>query len=285
MASSTITRDRLLSSTGLDRAMVDSLMRALRDEGVLPRAGQGGGKGAVHYNSRILALLMLSLAALRPVDAAAVAMRLRDFRFQSHSHEDRGSRPYEILGDELANWIEGAASAARLGKSFTDESLRMLRSWQLNICLESSVVFISVDYQEGEATDTIYAGDSPASPGLRRHTILNGEVLLAFGELWADTLISRELAALRKPSAATQELSARAEPENVNAGYLCQEAPASTNNQSHLASGTDGFSTSDTNGTGSGRQSSDRGGIGHDSFGDEPDLFSRSRSVPCLTMS
>ena len=274
MATSTTTRDLLASSTGLSPAWISSLLRILQEVGLIPVGKRGGGRAAVHYDSRQFAIVMLGLMAPRLADAVAAVTLLKDLPFHHEQPAGQEAEPYAVLLDQIANWIEGAAVAHRLGKPWDDGSLRRLRAWNLDVCLETASAYVVDEFREGERVVTAYSKRSGPSPGLRRHTILNGNVLLAFGELWADTQLERERAAIRKASA-------KAASENENAGSSPKE-PASVTNQSP-AKGSEAVASSDTNGGVARGEASSRDRTDHDSDS-EPDLFHHAGSARCLTL-
>jgi len=75
----------------------------------------------------------------------------------------------------------------------------------------------------------LYAADPEALvPGVRRLTVISGDVLLAVGELLADT--EKQLAT-STPSFLDQA-RANASPESKSAGHPCQEVPALSGDQS-----------------------------------------------------
>ena len=275
MATSTSTRDRLIAATGLPLAWVEGVLRILRQEGFLQTGGRGGGKSAVHYDSRQFALIMLALAAPRLAEVVPAVKLLKDLPFQEEIPAGISHEPFPILQEQVANWIENAAVARRLGKPWTDDGLRRLLAWQINVCLEVGVAFITYEPAQGERIDTVYAKGPVLYPSLRRHTILTGEVLLAFGELWADTQLERERLAIRASSA-------KAGSENKNAD-TSPKVPASSTNQ-FPAKGSGAVASSEANGETASGEVSVSGGTGHDSM-HEPDLFNHAGGFRCLTMT
>ncbi len=228
MATGTLVNERLPSVLGILPSTLERLLRALQVAGLLPKGQPGGGrKGAAHLKDLHLSYVMLGCAGLQPSEAPDAVRSLRSvpWRWTNNASQDVGAA-LPTLEDMLAYWIDRVAQPYRQGGQWFPGALVVLRSWQIQLCLAPLHAIITVQTTAGETTH-VYAADPTLAPGLRRLTILSGDVLLAAGELLADT---EKHLALTTPSFLDQ-VRANASLESNNAGHPRQGVPASMNDQ------------------------------------------------------
>ena len=230
VATATRTNELLPPILGMLFSTVERLLRALREAGLLPFGKPGGGKGSAHYDAYHLAYILLGLAGLAPSDAPEAVLALRSLPFFGPPSMPEGVKPpLPTLEDQLADWIKGAGAARRHDATWFLEDKAVLQSWTMQLCLNPLHALITIQPKEGEdEIQILYAADPEASvPGVRRLTVISGDVLLAVGELLADT--EKQLAT-STPSFLDQA-RANASLESKSAGHPCQRVPTLSGDQ------------------------------------------------------
>ena len=229
MATGTLATERLPPVLGILPSTLERMLRALQVAELLPKGRPGGGRkgGAAHLDKLHLAYVMLGCAGLQPSEAPDAVMRLRGLPlFKSFNAPNDVGAPLPTLEDQLADSIHGAGAARRAGGNWFPDAAATLQSWELQMSLDPLFAVIQVQTSAGE-TCQVYSVDPTPRSGLRRQTVLSGHVLMAMGELLADTEKQRALAT---PS--FLDLSrANATLGSNNAGNPRQGAPASIGNQ------------------------------------------------------
>ena len=228
MATGTLVTERLPSVLGILPSTLERMLRALQVAELLPKGRPGGGRGgAAHLGMLDLAYVMLGCAGLQPSEAPDAVMQLRGLPlFKSFNAPDDVGAPLPTLEDQLAHSIDGAAAARRAGCQWFPDAVAVLQSWELQMSLDPLFAVIQVQTSAGE-TCQVYSVDPTPRPGLRRQTVLSGHVLMAMGELLADT--EQQLASAT-PSF-LDPLRANAAPGSNNAGHPRQGMPAYIGNQ------------------------------------------------------
>lgn len=229
MATGTLTIERLPPVAGILPSTLERMLRAMVVANLLRKGRPGGGKkgGAAHFELLELAYIMFGFAGLQPSDAPRAVMMLRGLPYYgSIDPSDEAMPPLPTLEDQIAHSIYGAGGARRNNATWFPDAVAALRSWELQMSLDPVFAVIQVDTTAGQSRH-IYSVDPNPRPGLRRQTILSGDVLMAMGELYADT--EKQLAVIQptflNPS------SAKTTPESNDAGNLRQEVPASMSDQ------------------------------------------------------
>lgn len=254
----------LAYQTSVERKSIAKKAAAIQQEELTPSGGQGGGSGAVHWQSDHIVHTVLSIAASSPSNASH-EVRLFD------SLPYVGSRPAGLpapggrhFGSALGCIFEKLASRLSKGEPLTPESEAMVRSWTLTLCNDADMPYaqLTMDDGTGRVAYFFHKGTLKESP-VRRLTILSGEVLLGFSKLLADTYIHEnsikaiQLLNASKPAKLAQEIE--------NAGnHLCHEAgPASYSDRSP-ATGSDSLNASEaTRGRGNSQECDSPGRDGH----------------------
>lgn len=229
MATGTLVNERLPSVLGILPSTLERMLRALQVAELLPKGRPGGGRkgGAAHLEPLPLAYVMIGCAGLQPSEAPNAVLKLRALPYYgSFNPPDDVGTPLPTLEDQLVHLIIGAGAARRNNATWFPDAIAALRSWELQMSLDPLFAVIQVETSAGE-TRHIYSVDPNPRPGLRRQTILSGDVLMAVGELWADT---EKHLALTTPSFLAQA-RANASPESKSAGHPCQEVPTLSGDQ------------------------------------------------------
>ncbi len=235
MAAITHTLASLPQSLGGSTSNLERLIRALRVARLLPLGKPGGGKGAAHYGAIHLAYILVGHAGQLPSDAPEAVRALRSLRWMRHPLPEGVLEPLPTLEDMLADWIVRAGRARREGGAWLPESEAVLRSWTMQLCLNPIQAIITVRREDGKKHAIVYTNDPMAPhPGVRRLTVISGDVLLAVGELLADT--EKQLATT--PSLLDQA-HAKASPESKSAGHPRQGTPTLSKGQTR-ATGSSG---------------------------------------------
>ena len=228
MATATRTNELLPPILGLLFSTVERLLRALREAGLLPVGKPGGGRGSAHYDAYHFAYILLGLAGLMTSDAPEAVLALRSLPFRGQQPEPVGAKSaLPTLEDQLADWIKNAGAAPRHGAAWTPEAKAVLRSWTMELSLNPLHAIITAQTGEGETVIVYAAEPTDSVPGVRRLTIISGDVLLAVGELLVDT--EKQLAT-STPSFLDQA-RANASPESKSAGHPCQRVPTLSGDQ------------------------------------------------------
>ena len=218
---------RLAPLLGLLSSTLERQLRAQRLAGQLPTGRPGGGKFSAHFEAQHFANIILGLAGSEPSDAPAAAVELlRLMPLLNTVNPPTGvPQPLPALEDQLADWLASIAEAYRRGGQDQRDIVATFRSWEISLCLNPRRAEILTDVAKQRWI--VYAsGDSPLAPlALRRVTVLHGELMLAAGELLADSLEQIKAIAAMQPLS-TQPTSAGAKQEQEDAGNLLQEAPA-----------------------------------------------------------
>lgn len=215
MATATRTNELLPPILGLLFSTVERLLRALREAGLLPVGKPGGGKGSAHYDAYNFAYILLGLAGLMTSDAPEAVLALRSLPLRGQQPKPvKAKSALPTLEDQLAAWIKNAGAARRHGAAWDPEAEAVLRSWTMELCLNPLHAIITAQTGEGETVIVYAAEPTDSVPGVRRLTVISGDVLLAVGELLADT--EKQL----------DQARANASPESKNAGHPCQKVPA-----------------------------------------------------------
>jgi len=239
--------DRLVPPLGLLPSTMDRYLRADRSASFVPSGGRGGGKNSAHFEDYDLAKVLMSLAGLQPSDGPEAIRQLRGLPYRGSRNHPDVAPPLPTLEDQITYWINKVALPYTRGEHWLPESLEVLRSWQMQLCLNPRAAIIQVGVGPAPAVH-IYAADATEGPAMRRLTLLTGDVLLACGELYADTVIQRNAVecvqfldatkpakAGRDQDTATPSFSdpsrANAAPESNNAGHPRQGVPASKSDQ------------------------------------------------------
>ncbi len=173
--------------SGFHEATLAKYMSNLRDAGLVPASGKGGGKSAVHLGNFHAAIVILALTAFGPGEAADAVRTLADLSWTDPQPGDFAS-----LLSELALRIGSIADRIYRGeKPYTAAEFN---NWKLHVCLDPVEAWVSWT-EKGWELRRNYANPQPelsqmVSPGrgIRRLTIVNTEVLNTVGALCADTL-------------------------------------------------------------------------------------------------
>lgn len=212
---------------GLLPSTLERQLRAQRLAGQLPTGKPGGGRFSAHFGAGHLANVILGLAGPEPSDAPAAveALRLMPFQPDFSTVPANMPQPLPTFEDQMAYGIGAMAEACRLGGMAHVGKAAAYRTIQLSLCLNPRQAVIAFGPPDPKQVVICYAiGDAPLE--LWRVTILRGSLLVAAGELLADTIEQ------------TKAQPAKAGAEQVSAGNLRQEAPAPFGDQPR-ANGTD----------------------------------------------
>ena len=213
-------------------------IEALRIGGLVPTAIQGGGVGSVHFDSHHDVHTWLSLASLRPGEAAKLVRDLDALPFRGSDPEGHNP-PGHRLGSALGGYLEELALFFSRGEFLKPDRLEMVKSWEMSICLEQLSAQVIVNNGKEDIT-YFFAADERARGPLSHIIVFSGDLLLTFSTLLADTYIQRNAVRAFQFLGATQP--AKAGQEQENAGHLRQEVPALSNDQTH-ANGPGGLNT------------------------------------------
>ncbi len=229
---------RLAALLGLLPSTLERQLRAQRLAGQLPTGRPGGGRVSAHFEAQHFANVILGLAGAEPSDAPDAAVALRAMSLQDDWNPPPGATVLlPTLEDQLAEWLDVIAEAYRRGGQAWDMVAATLAQWEMSLCLRPRQAVIAIGLV-GDPTQRVIsygAGDDEArAAALRRVTVLHGELMLAAGELLADSTEQIKAIAAIQP----QPAKAGAEQEKENAGCLRQEAPAPLHDQPR-ANGTD----------------------------------------------
>jgi len=188
MATGTLVNERLPSVLGILPSTLERMLRALQVAGLLPKGRPGGGrKGAAHLDSLHLGYVMMGCAGWQPSEAPDAVRQLRALpHYRSFNAPADVGGPLPTFEDQLAHTIWGASAARRADTVWFPDAEATLRSWELQMSLDPLFAVIQVETSAGESRQ-IYSVDPSPRPGLRRQTIVSGDVLMAMGELLADT--------------------------------------------------------------------------------------------------
>lgn len=227
MATGTLVIERLPSVLGILPSTLERLLRALQVALLLPIGRPGGGKkGAAHLNELDFAYVLLGFAGSQPSEAPDAVRRLRTLPWRGTQNPPSNvGEALRTLEDQLAYWIEKAGAARRNDAEWDPDARDTLLSWTMQMCLNPLHAIITVQTKAGLTTH-LYAADPTPPPGIRRLTILSGQVLISVGELLADT----QKLTKSTPSFLDQ-VRANASPESNDAGHPRQGVPASIGNQ------------------------------------------------------
>jgi hypothetical protein len=155
-------------------------------------------------------------------------MELRSMAYRGSTNHPPGTeQPLPTLEDQLADWLSIIADAHRRGEM---ASVAAFQHIEISLSLRPRRAWISVTQPDGTTNVIIYAAEQTVF-ALTRVTVLSGEVLLALGELLADTIQQTDAIACMQFLASTTPAKAGQEQEQKNAGNLRQEAPASSRDQ------------------------------------------------------
>lgn len=220
--------DRLAPLLGQLPSTVDRYLRADRSARFVPSGGRGGGKNSAHFEDHDIAKVLMSFAGLQPSDGPDAIRQLRGLPYRGSQNHPDVAPPLPTLEDQIADWIRKVARPYTLGEHWLPDSLEILRSWQIQLCLNPRSAIIQFGVGDAPAVH-IYAADATEGPAMRRLTLLTGDVLLACAELYADTVIQRNAVACVQFLDATKP--AKVSQERENAGNPRQGVPASIGNQ------------------------------------------------------
>ncbi len=210
MATAAEVIERLAPLTGLLPSTLDRQTRAQRLADQLPTAGHGGGRyRSRHYDAHHLTAVLLGLAGAQPSDApeAFAALRSMPYRGTQNPQPDV-SPPLPTFEDQLADWIRNGAAAYRTGKAAADACYALFRTMELALCLNPRQAIINIGPGGPGQTTIIYAANPDMPFALRRLTILSGDLLMAAGELVADTIEQHDAIACVQFLASTQPAKA-----------------------------------------------------------------------------
>ena len=230
--------ERLAPLTGLRPATLDRQLRAQRLAGQLPAGLPGGGKLSAHFETHHLAAVLIGLAGPMPSDAPEAAVALRSMPYRGTQNPPRDvSQPLPMkFEDQLVEWIDGIAAALGRGHPADDPGFAPIRSIKLGLCLNPLQAIITVGPDGPDQTTIIYAANPEMPFAVRRLTILSGDLLMAAGELVADSIEQNAAIAAVQFLGKTQP--AKATPGQESAENLRQEASAPFRSQPR-ANGTD----------------------------------------------
>lgn len=239
---------------------------AIQRAGLTPSGGQGGGSGAVHWQSDHLALTALAIAASSP-SSAVQDVRLVD------SLPYAGSRPAGLpapgghhCGSALGYTFEKMALRLSRGEVLTQESEAMVKSWTLTLCNDTDVPYaqLTIADDTGRTAYFFHNGILKEAP-VRRLTILSGEVLLGFIKLLADTYIHEN--SIKAIQFLDASKLAKLGQEDESAGdHLRQEAGPALSSDRPPATGSDSVNAADaTRGRGNSQGCDSPGRDGQDS--------------------
>lgn len=189
-------------------------MDALRKDGLVPTASQGGGVGSVHFQSDHNVHVWLSLAPLRPGEAAKLVRELDALPFRGSDPQGHKPAGYH-LGSALGGSLEELALPFSKGEFLEPQRLEMVKSWTLSICLEPLSAQMTMNNGEEDITYYFVAEDKARGP-LSHIIVFSGDLWLTFSTLLADTYIQRN--ALRAFQFLDATRPAKAGQEQENAG-------------------------------------------------------------------
>lgn len=225
--------DDLSSATRDLPATWERRLRELRLDGLAPTAGRGGGKRSAHYESDDLSHALFAAADPLPSGGPAAARMLDALPYIGPDPETlpEGMKPSgRHLGTMVASMLEDLGRRLSEGQELSPASLAYVRTWELVLCLNPPSAQIMVGEEENQITYYFAADPTPEpAPGLRRLTILSGDVWLAAGILLADTYIQHN--AIKAVQFLARTKPAMGSQENENAGDLFHKVPAPSNEQ------------------------------------------------------
>lgn len=222
---------------GIHPATLDRYMRALRDAGLIPASGKGGGRVASHLDHHHAASILLALAAVSPAGAAAAVHAVGQLCRERRQPGDVNL--WTGLAAEIAN------RAATISRDGVPRAPAKTNNWELTICLDPVMAWMSWTNDGAEQQEHYRDPQSelprPAHPqdvhrGVRRLTIITMPVLDVAAELCADTLRVQGHTPLnrlfpkkrphRRAPAPIPEAPASAGPETETAATLPGDAAA-----------------------------------------------------------
>jgi hypothetical protein len=213
---------RLAPLLGLLPSTLERQLRAQRLARQLPTGRPGGGKFSAHFEAQHFVNVILGLAGPEPSDAPAAAAALRLMPLQTAKNPPPGvPPPLPALEDQLADWLAVIAEAYRRGGKDLRAIVATFQDWELSLCLNPRRAVIQTDVSKQRVI--LYAiEDAPFA--LRRVTVLHGNLMLAAGELLADSFEQINAIAAMQLLSSTQPAQAGA--GQKSAGNLRPEAPA-----------------------------------------------------------
>jgi hypothetical protein len=217
---------RLAPLLGLLPTTLERQLRAQRLAGQLPTGRPGGGKFSAHFEAQHFANVILGLAGSEPSDAPDAAAALRTM-LRTGQPEDVLREALPTFEDQIADWLGDIAEAHRHRRRDWVRFANIFQHWEMSLCLKPRQAVISRRLPGSPEVVIRYASED-ATHALSRVTVLHGSLMLAAGELLADSLEQIKANAASQPLS-TQPAMAGAEQEN--AGGLLQEAPGVTRDQ------------------------------------------------------
>jgi hypothetical protein len=247
---------RIAKASGALPSTVDRMMRPLRAAELVPMGEKGRNPRTGHFEKSHLANLILSFGGQQPIDAAEAALALREYRYHFTSADPDGHTvipPSEHPGTRVPNFdnlnlgelIEALLDvvAERISAGHPVTAFPLPRAIRLEPVKRRAVVYWRVPEKMFAWQADVYMAPPAAEPaapedldslvelariGVSREVSIAPSVLMAAGELWADTLARRGSLLLPPPTTP----SATTAGANIETPEPHHRAPASdTHNQ------------------------------------------------------
>ncbi|WP_140886698.1 hypothetical protein [Muricoccus nepalensis] len=172
-------------------ASVLRILRVLRDAGLIPKGEVGGAQHNSHFDCGHLAYVLLSFAAHQLSDAALTAAALGSMRMFASAPGGEPREPGQCLHDAVAQAVDDAGRWTLAHKGSTE-----LLVWPERVPL---TIELSMDmpqsgkvvWREDRYDYYIPQGFGADVGGVVRKTYLDRRMIMAAGDLWADTLSRR----------------------------------------------------------------------------------------------
>jgi hypothetical protein len=171
----------LAEASGRSYVALNSYVRQLVIEGLVPKSGRGGGKGVVHINNVPLGRIILAMASPGPQRAVETVQTLGALEWQNPMPGDSGSLLTELAG-------EIAVRANRILRGEKPDS--GLTDWALNVSVDPPVAWVS--WTVGGKEHRRYFAPTPQAPeqGVLHMTRIDSRILNVAAALFADTLVN-----------------------------------------------------------------------------------------------
>src|SRR3954447_8669932 len=169
----------LARAGGISLVTLNSYVRRLRTEELVPKSGRGGGRGTVHINNVPLARIILAMASPGPQRVVETVKTLSALEWQDPVPGDSGS-----LLTELA--VKIAVGASRILRGENPSS--GLANWALHVCVDPPVAWVSWTEGDKEHRRFFASSRQPPEQGVLHMTRIDARILNAAAALFADTI-------------------------------------------------------------------------------------------------